>query len=340
MLSPEEKYLFLYPSRHNCTIYITDDIKEENGEYEYTLSPSFHIEDMKSIKTIDFISIHLLSLISLLQVLEKISILIIEHKPLLKINTNNAIYDISIQDIHSYLYNLNAIMFDNLDKNVTYFYLPNDSYIERHNIFCFWTGNNELTPNRIKCLKTIPNYTLITTKNINDYILNSHPLHEAYQYLSETHKADYLRTYFMHFYGGGYSDIKIHTECWDTSFKNVLNNKDIYCCGYTESELGVANDNYRKYWRDLIGNGCYIFRPNTEFTKKWYETMLSILDKKLDFLRKNPSSNPQDCIEFFPRSKYPIQWNEILGRIFHPICYEFKDKILYSLPKICTDNYR
>lgn len=58
---------------------------------------------------------------------------------------------------------------------------------------------------------------LVTPDNLNDYILPDHPLHESYKYLSFTHKADYLRTYFMHFHGG-YCDIKDPGADWNNTF--------------------------------------------------------------------------------------------------------------------------
>jgi hypothetical protein len=80
-------------------------------------------------------------------------------------------------------------------------------------IYCFWTGDNQLTPNRINGLKTMKenlnvDIKLIDKNNLNDYIIPEHPLHDGYKYLSLNHKSDYLRCYFMNFYGGGYSDIK------------------------------------------------------------------------------------------------------------------------------------
>ena len=53
---------------------------------------------------------------------------------------------------------------------------------------------------------------------LDKYILQEHPLHQSFNYLSETHKADYLRTYFMRFHGGGYSDIKKTSGSWIDSF--------------------------------------------------------------------------------------------------------------------------
>jgi FkbM family methyltransferase len=264
---------------------------------------------------------------------------ILRNKPLIEVEINGLSekhYGVSSELIYSYLYSLGAVLFDNTNGN-SYFYFPNDTLcIESKNIFCFWTGNNELTQNRTESLKTIENCTLITEKNLDKYILKSHPLHDAYKYLSETHKADYLRTYFMHFYGGGYTDIKRQTGSWSNSFVKLLENKDMYAVGYTEigpnGVSGISDNYYRQYWKELIGNGCYIFRPNTPFTKKWYENMLAILDENLQLLKENPARHPRDCIEHFGWTSYPIKWAQILGDVFHPICYEYKDNLIHGLP--------
>jgi hypothetical protein len=178
---------------------------------------------------------------------------------------------------------------------------------------------------------------LVTKGNLAGYILPDHPLHPAYQYLSETHKADYLRTYFMHFHGGGYSDIKKASGSWIESFTQ-MNTTDAWMCGYKEIEGGVAYAPNADKWRVMVGNGAYICKPQTELTAKWYSEMLALLDSKLDALRLHPSSFPQDCSEVSP---YPIGWNEMLGRIFHRVSYEYSDKIINILPMpVCVGDYK
>ena len=87
-------------------------------------------------------------------------------------------------------------------------------YIEKmdtqytNKVYCFWTGKNKMSQQRKDCLQNLQTTTdamviLITPYNLPDYILPQYPLHEAYSYLSETHKADYFRSYDMNFYGGG-----------------------------------------------------------------------------------------------------------------------------------------
>ena len=51
------------------------------------------------------------------------------------------------------------------------------------------------------------NIILIHDGNLHEWIIPG-TLHSSYKYLSYTHRSDYLRCYFSHYYGGGYSDIK------------------------------------------------------------------------------------------------------------------------------------
>jgi len=212
------------------------------------------------------------------------------------------------------------------------------------NIYCFWTGDNELSLNRLNSLEQIKkvsecNLILVTTKNLHEYILPEHPLHESYHYLSFTHKADYLRTYFMNFHGGGYTDIKETTGSWKSSFDQLHNNENIWMVGYKEIMGGVANPLYTDYWDELIGNGCYICKPQTPLTKEWYNEMISLLDTKLDKLKQYPALFPQDCAEI-SNGKYPIEWNEMLGRIFHKYNYLYRKNTLNTLPMCNLNNYR
>jgi len=178
---------------------------------------------------------------------------------------------------------------------------------------------------------------LINTSNLNKYILKEHPLHPAYQYLSATHKSDYLRTYFMNFYGGGYSDVKSTTASWKEHFDNLLNS-DKWVCGYPEINGGVAYKPLNNKWKELVGNGCYICKPNTPFTNEWYNEMIQLLDQKLILLKENPATNVIDCFE--NSGKYPIEWNEMLGRIFHKYNYKYKEYFSNNLPICIFSNYR
>ena len=144
--------------------------------------------------------------------------------------------------------------------------------------------------------------------------------------------------YFMHYYGGGYTDIKKQTSSWCESY-NTLINTHLIGIGYKESSAhDIAYLPVAEYWSSLIGNGSYIFKPNTDFTRRWMNDVHLLLDTKFEELKKNPSSYPQDCKE--EGRGYPIEWNEMLGRIFHRLNYEFKEQISSDLPPLILTNYR
>jgi hypothetical protein len=140
----------------------------------------------------------------------------------------------------------------------------------------------------------------------------------------------------MNFYGGGYSDIKKTTGSWVDSF-NKLNNSNYWICGYKEVEGGIAYPPYSHKYNELIGNGAYICKPQTELTKEWYNSMILLLDSKIESLKRNPARFPQDCSE--SGSGYPIEWNEMLGRIFHKVSYKYKEYLLNTLPILEFNSY-
>ena len=206
-------------------------------------------------------------------------------------------------------------------------------YKMRKLIYTFWTGDNEMSPLRkLALVGLIQNshtpVVLVTPKNLHNY--TDKPLHKSYQYLSDTHKADYLRTHFMHYHGGGYSDIKQATGSWLPYF-DKLQASDRYICGYKEFP------EFSKWTGGIIGNCAYICKPNTEFTNEWYNSMISLLDTKYDMLKKHPGLHPQQ-----PHNPegYPIGWEEMLGDIFHRVCQNHKAKLMDELPEVVAENYR
>jgi hypothetical protein len=224
------------------------------------------------------------------------------------------------------------------------------SELKNRVIYVFWTGTNEMSENRKQCLENLKRASecqvlLITPRNLNQYIIPGHPLHEAYEYLSYTHRADYLRTYFMHFHGGGYSDIKKTPASWVPAFEEIENDEKMYINGYREKRPGdIANPDVLKThsYDKFIGNGAYIVRPNTAFTQQWYDEMMKLLDSKIEGLRKYHKSgvekHPQECRERNPN--YPIEWNEMLGRIFHKVQGDYMKNVAYSVPYPIVTDYR
>ena len=217
-------------------------------------------------------------------------------------------------------------------------------------IYIFWTGDNEITPNRLKGIESLQKncgvkVQLITPNNLNDYIVKDDPLPEAYNYLSLVHKADYLRTYFMYHYGGGYADIKRYQHSWKEAFEQ-LENSDAYVLGYKEvGWWGVANQTVKErllkfelwvYWRHLLGNGAYICRPYTKFTTEWYAETKRRVIEKTDILKENPATDP-----FGTNKNYPIEWSYILGGVFHPLCLKYHKRLIANdIIKPIISNYR
>lgn len=201
-------------------------------------------------------------------------------------------------------------------------------------IYTFWTGVNEMSSDRKNAFIGLAKNSqcpvlLITPSNLHKY--SNFALHESFQYLSETHKADYLRTHFMHYHGGGYSDIKNTTGSWLDCF-NQLEQSDKWMCGYPEFDGYQVNN-----WESMIGVCSFICKKGTPLTQEWYTSMINVLDKKLDLLKKNPASHPQDTSD---QSDYPLAWDEILASIFHKVSSSYLNKIERNLPSPILENYR
>ena len=166
-------------------------------------------------------------------------------------------------------------------------------------IYCFWTGTNEITPARVNGLNELQlksgcDVVLITPENLPEYI--TEPLHPAYEYLSLVHRSDYLRAYFMHYHGGGYSDIKPGVHSWLSAFNKLGNS---WVLGYKELGPGVVaicthkpmmQRTLQSNWHQLIGCGAFICKPHTFFTSEWLREADDLLTYKYDLLKKYPGN--------------------------------------------------
>lgn len=220
-------------------------------------------------------------------------------------------------------------------------------------IYCFWTGNNEMSYNRKRCLDSMNKsefpIILITSKNLESYTHIDFPLHPGYEYLSLTHKSDYLRCYFMHHYGGGYCDIKEINTSWNGAFKDI-EDPNCHVNGYQEiGPTGVAPVGGELYsvlkqnYKSLIGCGSFICKPKTIFTHEWISELHKKLDTYYPILKQYPAKYPQDQRGMFfngEHSKYPIAWTEIMGNIFHPLCFKYNNHIKQTVPPCIFKSYR
>jgi hypothetical protein len=214
------------------------------------------------------------------------------------------------------------------------------------NLYCFWMGKDRMNENRNKCYLSLKNselnIILITPDNLDEYIIE--PLHIGFKYLSEVHKSDYLRSYFMYFHGGGYSDIKYTNKSWVDSINMLHLNNDILVVGYKELIYGVPkieDDNINNLcqtnWHKLIGNDAYIFKKKTVIADEWYKKTQQKMDEKYSELVKFPSKNIRQI--YTDEYKYPFRWAELLGEIFHPIIYKYNNMISQILPPPSFENY-
>lgn len=231
-----------------------------------------------------------------------------------------------------------------------------------NNIYIFWTGSNAIPKVRLKSIEAMKansqsHVILVNNDNLHQYVAVD-DIHPAYQYLNLAHRADYLRCYFMHYYGGGYCDIKQINDSWRSSFELLNSRDDLLCIGYQEvNRWGVANiyksaeqlnfASYKKFvskimyrfyqlnYKSLIGNGAFIFKPNSSLTQEWWDTLNTRLDHLLPALKLNPAKHAKergghkyDGIV----SSYPVPWTYILGDILHPLSFKYRSVISKSLP--------
>ncbi len=223
-------------------------------------------------------------------------------------------------------------------------------------IFCIWSGDNEMSDNRKKCLELIRQNSqtvvdLVTPANLSDWIKD--PLHDSYDYLSLTHKADYLRCYLMYHYGSGYCDIKPIFFSWQPYF-DILENSFFDFIGYSElSPLHIASDikEIQSSYSRLCGCCHFIFKPKSSFAAQWLSSVNTILDKKIHLLKKFPGTYHPRAIfggvhhpeidNLYKDSQYPLCWNEILGQVIHKLMYNNFGDYTSGMPYVnLTSQYR
>jgi hypothetical protein len=205
---------------------------------------------------------------------------------------------------------------------------------------------------------------IVNDLNFYDFENSEIKIHKAFRYLSDVHKSAYIRPYIMYFYGGGYSDVKANSFDWNIYFEKLFSS-DLDAIGYAEKNV----DDIAPFWKHdkridfndvknnynrFAGNGHYIFKPNTAFAKEWLIRLHEILDAKYKFLIKNSGTYHPYAIsggihesyngEIVPKThyeNYPIEWNEINGRIKQKIEYKNNfSNFLLEMPYPNMENYR
>ena len=197
---------------------------------------------------------------------------------------------------------------------------------------------------------------VVTPDNIDEYLLEEDPLHEGFDLLSLTHKSDYLRSYFIYYYGGGYSDIKGYTYSWLPFYEQLEESDKQFIGSQEQAPDHIASDNFliRNYFQNLASVRCFIFKPKTEFAKEWKKLTNDKMDEVLLGLQvQDGSYHPRAVDASHPDAEggafqaegdfptlYPLWWNELLGQILHQLQYENLDSFMLGMPNQMVFNYR
>lgn len=170
-------------------------------------------------------------------------------------------------------------------------------------VWCAWTGNNPMPAHLQLCVQTIQRncgleVILVSPDNMLQYVPDPHP---AYQYLHLAHRADYLRCYLLHTYGGIWLDVDtICLRKLDRLFDRL---EHVDCVGYDGSQ-----------WGEYIGiSDMGPFRPGSPLTELWFGALHGILEKRMS--------------EVMARKTDPFGWQEILRDIFVPLSLLHRDSI-------------
>ena len=126
---------------------------------------------------------------------------------------------------------------------------------------------------------------------------------------------------------------------------------DLLFLGYKEitSEHIASNDPqiFNKFYM-LCGCGHFMMKSYSDFTTEWINKLNNILDEKLVLLQQHPGNYHPRAIfggvhgenGIYLDSKYPLQWNEILGKIIHPLMYKYIGKFQNIMPYPNIYNYK
>lgn len=206
-----------------------------------------------------------------------------------------------------------------------------------------------MSPARKNAIETLKSNSgceiiIVNPSNLETFNNQSYPIHESYEKLSLTHRSDYLRAYLMYHYGGGYSDIKPFSFDWRPIFEK-LHESEFQFTGSRESQpdhIASADRIIKNSYNLLVTMQRVIFKPKTEFALEWLQRVSLKISEKSDQLKKCDGSYHPRATSYgihgerlkqsFNSYKYPFEWNELCGRIFHKLCFESIGKFSYDIP--------
>ena len=216
-------------------------------------------------------------------------------------------------------------------------------------LWCFWTGDNPLTPNRERALQSIREanrglrVTLVTPSNLEEHLIDSHPLHEAFPHLSAIHKSDYLRAYFMHHHGGAYSDIKPTkvgfvraiqrvetTPTYGSLARTILTSTWSATC---TGQLGETRDETMPVSQASPHSSPHPIRISRQ---SGYARLNGESSYHAGDLRRHPAVDP-----FGLTAGYPITWIGLGADVFQPLQLKYLEHVVIdNMLKPGFTNYR
>jgi len=192
-------------------------------------------------------------------------------------------------------------------------------------IFCFWTGEAPMSETRRAAFENLSRsqsvpVILITPDMLEQYVRPEHPLHPALPYLSDVQRSDYLRAYFMHYHGGGYTDVKAPLHDWGPAFDDWTDPQKWFVGyqEYSENRVGPVKGRIgremRRHYAALCGVCAMIVRPGTPLTAEW----LAEVERRMSYfqydLARHPAQSPRD------RSvHYPVAWARLCAEVLQPL---------------------
>ena len=170
-------------------------------------------------------------------------------------------------------------------------------------IWLAWTGSNPLPDLLALCLASVRRHNgaefeviVVTPENLRQCL----EPHQAYEYLSLVHRADYLRLSLLHHYGGVYLDM-------DTIAMRSLTDAYGNLCDYDLVTYDGA------IWGEVFGFSVFgPTRRGSVLTHAWSEAVERLLDERHDELAAHRRRDPNphtDC----------LGWSELLREVVNPI---------------------
>lgn len=211
-------------------------------------------------------------------------------------------------------------------------------------IWAFWTGSNPMSGARRAGLERLTSVNsdipvvLVTPSNLSEHVLEDHPLHPAYEHLSYTHRSDYLRAYFLHHHGGGYSDIKPMEHSWSPHFARMEETqawllgaalRSPYQTGSNPGRLGI---HMRRHYRQLVEGSAVVVRSHTPLTAEW----LREIERVLTYAAPALKESPHDARGLGADPGYPLHWTSLLADVLQPLLLKYSSQVVID-PELWWD---